>query len=162
MNICNRVSDKNCTTFDIVYLEGRANYRFLFGEPEFITRSSRQRATAFYPANKTVVYLRWRANEYGTQTWRCFVVRTAKPDEAVTRISGVRPGASILLSTRGKTYTKRFLRYLDALKKRGYALENVPPSYWRHLHLRLHLNLEPHPLSDDHWAAGRIKQVIFS
>ncbi len=155
-------AEKYCTAFDINYVEGRANFRLLFGEPDRINHKNRSRSIAVFSQNSTVGYLRWRANEYGTQVWRCFVVGTVAAGERATRIPGVKPGARVLLSTRGKTYTKRFLGRLDALKKRNHALEHVPDAYWRHLHLRLYLNLDPHPLTANQWAAGRLKHTIHS
>lgn len=151
-----------CTAFDIFYIEGRTNYRVLFGAPDRMLRVDRHRSVAVFSQGKTVGYLRWRANEYGTQVWRCFVARTVAAGDETTRIPGVKPGAHVLLATSGKTYTKRFLRHFDALKKRGKALEDVPDAYWRHLHLRVYLNLDPHPLTDKQWAAGRVKHAIRS
>ncbi|MEL7491983.1 MAG: DUF2840 domain-containing protein [Pseudomonadota bacterium] len=150
------------TAFDIFYVDGRVNYRLLFGAPDRTIRMDRSRSIALFAQNKTVGYLRWRANEYGTQVWRCFVVRTVAAGDEVTHIPGVKPAAHILLSTRGKTYTKRFLGRLDGLKKRNHALEHVPDAYWRHLHLRVYLNLDPHPLTDNQWATGRVKHTIRS
>ncbi|NNE40793.1 MAG: DUF2840 domain-containing protein [Marinicaulis sp.] len=156
MNILTRF-EKKLSAFEVLYIEERANYRLLFGCPDNIRRINRQRSIAMFPPNRVAGYLRWRANEFGTQVWRCFVVRTASPGDAVTRIHGVNPGATLLLSTRGKTFSKRFLTHLDVLKKREMLLEHIPDSYWRQLQLRLHLNLDPHPLSDDQWSAGRAK-----
>ena len=148
------------TAFEIFYLDGQANYRLLFGAPDRAMRIDRSRSIAMFSSRRTVGYLRWRANEYGTQVWRCFVVRTVAPGEIATRLPGVKPAAEILLSTRGKTYSKRFLGYLDALSKHRPPLEFVSDSYWRHLRLRLHLNMAPHELSDGQWSAGVVKRAI--
>lgn len=152
--------DVTRSVFEIYYLEGWANYRILFGVPDDVMRIDRKRLLGVFSPNKTVGYLRWRANEFGTQTWRCFIVKTADVGAPVTRIPGVTPGANILLSTRGNTYTKRFLKYFDALSKQQRPLEFVPDAYWRQLHLRLHLNMAAHDLNEDQWSAGAVKYAV--
>ncbi len=150
-------SGEDLTAVETLYLDGRATYRVLFGKTFGRKRLSRERNIFLFNPRKAIGYLRWRANEYGTQSWRCFVVRTLNAGDRGTIIPGVKPCAEILLATRGATYTKRFLKSLDRLKQQDGALETIPYAYWRHLHLRLHLNLPPHELSPAQWACGAVK-----
>lgn len=139
-------TDALLTAFSITHLEGRVNYRLLFGAPDKVIRINRARSIAVFRPQRNLGYLRWRANEYGTQVWRGFVVKTGSADEDMTKIPGVSPGVRLILSTRGKTYTKRFLGFLDTLKINATELEFISESYWRHLHLSIQLNRAPHDL----------------
>jgi len=122
----------------------------------------RHRSVALYKPYRSVGYLRWRANEYGTQSWRCAVVKTISDGQSGTRFPGIKPASEVLLSTRGATYTKRFLKLYDRLKARSTPLEMISPAYWRHLHLRLHLNMDPHDFDADQHCSNALRMGVFS
>ena len=151
-------SVKHLTAFEIFYLKGRLNYRLLFPAPAFRRRIDRERSLVYFPPNTIVGYGRWRANEYGTQIWRCFVLRTLAPNNPGVRIPGVSPGVEILLSTRGAKSSKRFLAFIDSLKKKRRVRENFSASYWRQVHLALQANREPHKHGIETWAAASVKR----
>ena len=154
-------SEHNLTRLQVFYLEGRANYRLLFGQPALTKRVSRSQSFAFFEPGRMIGYLRWRANEFGTQSWRCFVLRTMKEGEHGVKIPGILPGAEPLLTTRGKTYSKRFLKKFDALRRVNQPLENLSPAYWRHLHVRIHLNIASHDPSEAQWRDFSFKSGAF-
>lgn len=148
------------TAFEVHYLRDRVNYRVLFPAPALRRRIDRERSAAYFPSNTIVGYGRWRANEYGTQIWRCFVLKTLAPNNPAVRIPGVSPGAEILLSTRGVKRSKRFLAFIDSLKKKGRAPEHFSASYWRQMHLELQVNREPDTRGSEQRVAASVKREV--
>lgn len=139
-------SKRNLTAALIVYRQKTINHRLRFGEPVMEARLDWRRKLVGFTPGSTFGYVRWRANQFGTQDWRLFVLHTARQG-VITSIPGVLPGADILLATRGTTRTKRALSALDALEHAGNALETITPAYWRHLSNRLATAVEPHGFS---------------
>src|SRR3546814_15286420 len=73
----------------------------------------------------------WAANAYGTVAWTLMVMQAATPLDAVQRISGVVPGARLLLRVDGKRQVKTVLAIIDAVEVGGSAPVIVSPAYWR-------------------------------
>jgi len=151
-------TEDNLTAVYIHHRKNRINHRLRFGEPHSEARLGwHSRLASFKPA-QIFGYIRWSANEYGTQDWRLFVCKAGGfhsqnlglgggntgHHNRLTRIPGVLPGAHILLKTQGKARVKRALVYIDAIEKETGELSLVTESYWRHLHNRLEVNQPPH------------------
>src|SRR3546814_9448208 len=79
----------------------------------------------------------WAANAYGTVAWTLMVMQAATPLDAVQRISGVVPGARLLLRVDGKRQVKTVLALIDAVEVGGIAPVTVSPAYWRTVANRL-------------------------
>ena len=137
---------RDLTAVQIVYRQKRINHRIRFGTPVCEARLDWRRKIVAFSPGSVFGYIRWRANKFGTQDWRLFVLR-AVGDGALTTMPGVMPGADILLATRGVTRTKRALIALNALENNTATLTNVSPSYWRHLHNRLAVSMDAHEFS---------------
>ncbi len=137
---------RNLTSVQIVYRQKRINHRIRFGAPIAEARLDWRRKLIAFSPGSVFGYIRWRADKFGTQDWRLFVLR-AVDDGALTTIPGVMPGADILLATRGVTRTKRALIALDALENDAAALANISSAYWRHLHNRLAVGMDAHEFS---------------
>lgn len=114
------------------YRKNRRNYRLLFGQPEREIRRGWQRKLAIFLPEQVLGYERWEANSYGTQGWDITVCRTVKSG-SVTRISGILPGAKLLLKVQGTTKSKRFLECLDGIKALEIAPETVSDRQWMEL-----------------------------
>ncbi len=137
---------RNLTAVLIVYLKNRINHRLRFGIPILESRLDWRRKASAFTAGATFGYIRWRANRYGTQDWRFFVIQTVA-DGPITAVPGVIPGGVLLLATRGRTRTARALSVVDALEKEAGNLENISPAYWRHLANRLAVGMGAHGIS---------------
>ena len=127
----------------IVYRKNRTNHRLLFGEPISEIRLGWHRKLVVFKPGQIFGYERWRADQYGTQDWRFFVLQ-ATISGSTTSVPGVFPGAEILLATRGKTRTQRALALLDVLAIGPGALAAVTPNYWRQVHNAIEIGSEPH------------------
>ena len=137
---------RNLTAVQIVYRKNRINHRLRFGAPLMAARLDWRRNLVAFAPGSVFGYIRWRANRFGTQDWRLFVLRTIERG-ALATVPGVIPGADILLATRGTTRTQRALGILDELEQGGGGLSQVTDAYWRHLHNRLAVSLDPHEFS---------------
>lgn len=122
----------------------RGNDRLLFGRPTKSLSVSKEREDLCFKPLQVFGFVRWRADQYGTQTWRVVVAQAGRPGERLTRIPVVDPGAHLLLHAFGKTKAKRALRVIDWLCE-AHVLHEIAPAYWRHVHLQISKNKEPEP-----------------
>ena len=136
--------DDHLTRVDLAFYPDTVNDWLRFGAPWRLEHLDRRRSRAWFRPHATFSYVRWRANEYGTQSWRCFVLQAAAPAEIATRVPGVHPGAHVLVNVSGVTYSKRLLSLFDDLEIIVNDLSDVSPAYWRQAQLRVPLKLEPH------------------
>ena len=135
------------------------NHRLLFGSPDATPKSRLVNTAHRFKQGQIFGFVRWRGDEYGTQTWRVIVAQAGCAGERLTRIPGIQPGAHLLLHAFGKTRAKRALRVIDLLSE-AHVLHEIAPAYWRHVHLQLSRNLEPEPYDPDAFAAlARAKAV---
>lgn len=118
------------TLVQLHFVKGMINHRLRFGRPDTLTKLDKYRSVASFKSGSLFGYIRWRANEYGTQDWRVYVLK-AQSYGYISVASGVTPAVKILLSAQGKPAAQRCLRALDDLEKEaGGNLETVPESYW--------------------------------
>ncbi len=108
-----------------------------FGAPAAQQDLDRRRSLALFKPGRLFGYVRWRANEHGTQDWRFTVVQTAEPSPLLSRIEGVTPGGEVLLLATGNAKVKRALLQIDALEAAGFEPADVSPAYYRHVHNRI-------------------------
>ena len=154
-------AEDGLTAVYIRYRKSRINHRLRFGEPHSEIRLGWSSRLASFKPNDVFGYIRWSANEFGTQDWRLFVCKAGGlhsqnvglgdgntgHHNRLTRIPGVMPGAHLLLKTQGRARVKRALSYIDRLEKEPGDLSLITESYWRHLHNRLEVNQLPHDFS---------------
>ena len=100
-------------------------------------RIDRRRAVASFAPDAVFGYVRWRANGFGTELWRAYVLRSGAPGQALHTIPGVAPGADILVSISGANPVKRLLALIDEMKAAGLAPDAPPQAYWRVVQNRL-------------------------
>lgn len=117
----------------IAYRKNRLNHRIIFGEPASTVRLGWRRKLEIFEPGQIFAYERWRANSYGTQDWRFYVLK-ALSCGTMTRVPGVTPGGEVLFAMRGSTRTKRALKLLTAIKRDGADPARLSPHEWRGLH----------------------------
>ena len=132
------------TAIELVYIEARVNCWLRFGEIAERIIVDRSRMLAFIEAGEIFAYIRWFANEYGTQHWSAYVVKAGAAGDRLTRIPGVHPGGECLATFKGAILAKRFLAHADALEGQEVDLATLSENYWRQCHLRLPLRMAPH------------------
>ena len=150
------------TRVEILYLPDSINYWLPFGTPRHWQEPDRRRALAYFAAGQVFGYVRWEANEYGTQSWRSWVLQAGGSGARLHRVPGVRPGAEILLDTRGKVRVKRTFEAIDELSAAGFDPEDVAPSYFNLLHVRIHTRHPLRPYTDAQHRVQTTRKELFS
>lgn len=125
------------TRVEIAFYPEHLNCWLRFGAPDRSEDWDRRRSLAFFKPGRVFGYVRWRANEYGTQEWRFTIVRTAEPSLLLSRIPGIRPGGDVLLLAAGNAKVKRALLQIDVLEADSFDPAEVSPAYYRHVHNRI-------------------------
>lgn len=122
---------------EIAFYPEHLNHWLRFGEPDEQQDLDRRRSLAYFRPGRVFGYVRWHANEYGTQDWRLTIVQSAEPSRFLSRIEGVHPGGEVLLLAIGNTKVKRTLLQIDALEAKRFEPTDVSPAYYRHVHNRI-------------------------
>ena len=98
--------------------------------PDKTLQLDKYRQLAAFGPNKTLGYIRWRANEYGTQDWRLYIIHTDKRGLR-TLIPGVSPAVRLCCFINGPKAMKQALKAIDRVEQQvSGGLEILPPSYW--------------------------------
>lgn len=148
------------TRVELAFYPEHLNYWLRFGKPVDRIELDKRRSLAVFEPSQVFGYVRWSANEFGTQEWRLTILEAQEPHIMLSRVPGVSPGVDVLLLVKGKGPVKRCLKVLDKLEADGFALEDVSPNYYRHMHVRLSANRKIRSYSDDqHKAHLAAKQV---
>jgi hypothetical protein len=137
------------TAIELAFYPEYLNYWLRFGVPDQRVILDKRRSLALFKPGKLFGYVRWIANEYGTQDWRFVVSKVDFESQNLNSVEGVRPGCNVLLFTVGIIKVKRVLAQIDLLEKTGFDPCEVSGSYYRHLHNRLFVGLSVRPYSVD-------------
>ena len=125
------------TWVEIAFYPEHLNHWLRFGVPQEHHDLDRRRSLALFKSGQVFGYVRWQANEYGTQAWRFTIVRSAEPSSMLSRIQGINPGGEVLLLATGNAKVKRALLQIDVLETAGFEPSDVSPAYYRHVHNRV-------------------------
>jgi hypothetical protein len=151
---------KHFTQVQIAFYPEHLNHWLRFGAPDESHDLDRRRSLAFFKPGRIFGYVRWRANEYGTQEWCFTIIRTKEPSRFLSRIEGVTPGGEVLLLATGNTKVKRALLQIDMLEADGFDPAEVSPAYYRHVHNRIAAGRPIRPYSyEQHVAHLAVQRV---
>ncbi len=129
----NCYGSKNVTNLTVIqchFVRGVLNHRLRFGKPEKTVKLDKYRKLACFKPEEILGYIRWRANEYGTQDWRFFILKT-QTTGLLTRVPGVSPAVKVLAAFNGTQSVKRALRAFDDVEKSATdPIETLPDAYW--------------------------------
>jgi len=125
------------TRVEIAFYPEHLNYWLRFGEPDEEHDLDRRRSLAFFKPGRVFGYVRWWANEYGTQDWRFTIIRSGEPSRFLSRIEGVYPCGEVLLFAAGNAKVKQALMQIDTLETDGFEPTDVSCAYYLHVHNRI-------------------------
>jgi hypothetical protein len=124
------------------FVEGRHNYRLLFGRPETsrtaLARPGHTARLSHFPAGARFALDLWSRNAYGTVRWRCFICEAVRPGEEAERVPFVTPAARVLLSSKGAAQSRLVLAWLAGLTEQGVDPLVCPADLFLAAHFRLH------------------------
>jgi len=115
----------------LAFVEHRVNVWLRFGRPVRETTLDRWRRVATFESNVVCCRVKWIGNDYGTALWQLMVLQAPTPFDGAQRISGVTPGARILLRADGEQQVKVVLEVIDAIEALGIDPAAVAFTYWR-------------------------------
>ncbi len=128
-----RNSPEDCLTeVETLYVEGKLNYRLLFGHPvkvvekEFTYAERTRRAVYFCPGDIFAIDL-WQRNDYGTSAWAVYVLQAAAPGEIAFPVPQVKPAVKVLLEAVGVERARQALQLIAEIEERTDPT-TLPPS----------------------------------
>lgn len=148
------------TRVALIFVPEKRNVWLRFGRPAHETIVDTQRRTAEFNAGSVFCRVRWEANAYGTTLWQLAVVQAAASGEAQQRITGIVPGATLLLHVGTAEKVQTTLRLIDAIEATHIDAADVAPSYWRMVHNRLASRLEASPYTADRHAVYLLRRPL--
>lgn len=124
----------------IRFERGRVNDRLRFGSPARIEFVDRARGFAYFSAGKVLGYVRWRANEYGTQHWSLIVAKVMRPaaEEAADRYEK-------LAHFQGAIRTEKALKLVDEIEENDFDPAEISPNWWIVTGNRMNVRLPARP-----------------
>jgi hypothetical protein len=125
------------TRATVLFVDGKVNDRVRFGRAASTRIIDRRCRVELFAAGSLFGYVQWRANRFGTELWRLWVLRAGGPGDRLETVPGIAPGAHILVSLAGQARVARALELIDAIEARGLDPASVPESYWRIVQNRL-------------------------
>ena len=93
------------------------NYYVRFGNPQYRETVTKYEAYEYFSSGAIFGYIRWEAGQYGTTSWRFFVLCAGDPNTQICKVPGITPGAEVLLKYPGKPVFSAFSMSLTALNK---------------------------------------------
>ena len=112
------------------YVRERINHRLRFGEPDRTLQLDKYRKLAAFKPEKRFGYIRWRANAFGTQDWRFYILKS-QTEGPLTCVPGVSPGVKLLAAFIGTQSVRRALKAFDQLEKDALEPpEMLPDGFW--------------------------------
>lgn len=120
----------------------RRNHRVLFGVADRSVRLDWQRSIVAFRPEQIFGYERWDANKYGTQSWTIDILKSARPDQQISRVRGVKPGAVVLASLRGGVKCRAVLNIIDKLESTG-DIARLGNTEWRLIGSEIQDGLRP-------------------
>lgn len=121
----------------LAFVERRVNVWLRFGTPMRRIVLDRWRSVAVFAPGALCCRVKWIGNDYGTALWQLMVLQAPRPLEEAQRVSGVLPGARILLRADGETPVKSVLEVIDAVEALGIDPCVAAATYWRTVGNRL-------------------------
>jgi hypothetical protein len=129
-----RVAVRALTQVREEFIEGRHNYRLLFGRPQFtrtvLLREGYGAKLNYLPSGSRFAH--------GTVRWRCFICEAVRPADEAECVPYVAPAARILLSTKGAAQSRLFLAWLAGIVEEGIDPLTCPADFFLAAHFRLH------------------------
>lgn len=148
------------TRVSLIFIPDRVNIWLRFGHPVAEHLQDGQRRFADFAPGALLCRIEWQANRYGTTRWVLRVLQTASAGETAQVVTGVQPGAQILLRVSSQQRVIQVLGLIDDLEAQGHDPSHVPPDYWRTVHNRLAAHMPPPAYTPERHAAFCAREAV--
>ncbi len=150
----------SCTRVALVFIAQRLNAYLRFGHPTRTRVIDARRRVAEFDTGAIFCRVLWRANEYGTIGWELAVLQAGARDEVVQRVTGIVPGAVLLLRAEGGRNVQALLRMIDAIEAQRIDPADVSARYWQSMNNRLAANMAMSAYTADRHGAGALASTL--
>ena len=144
----------------LAFIEHRVNVWLRFGRPAREIVLDRWRRVAVFMPGAVCCRIKWLGNDFGTALWQLMVLQAPTSLDDAQRVSGVQPGARILLRADGEDRVKAVLAAVDAIEQSDIDPCAVAPVYWRMVGNRLVARLPLPAYTRERHAAHLAREVL--
>lgn len=148
------------TEVELLHVEGRVERWIRFGHPAGERVLDRYRRVLGFAPGAVFAFVRWAANDYGSAVSRIDVLRAVDPQDAISTVPFVTPGAEILLRLSGWPKVAQVLAAADQVEALGIAAEDACPDHWRHVGNRIVAGQPPRAYALDRHRAWLLRRRI--
>ena len=144
----------------LAFVAQRVNVYLRFGLPAREIVLDRWRRVAVFMPGSVCCRIKWLGNDFGTALWQLMVLQAPTLLDDAQRISGVTPGARILLRADGEPRVKAVLAAVDAIEAAGIDPCTVATVYWRMVGNRLAARLPLPAYTSERHAAYLAREAL--
>ncbi|KPU96161.1 transposase [Variovorax paradoxus] len=144
----------------LAFVAQHVNVYLRFGRPAREIVLDRWRRVAVFMPGAICCRIKWLGDDFGTALWQLMVLQAPTPLSGVQRVSGVSPGARILLRADGEPRVKTVLAAIDAIEAAGLDPCAVAPVYWRMVGNRLAARLPLPAYTPERHAAHLAREAL--
>jgi hypothetical protein len=148
------------THVELVWIKKRIENYIHFGHVVAKQTIDRSRRVVSFGSGSVFAFVRWTANDFGTIASRIDILRAVARGRRCSTLAYVRPGADILLTTKGWPNVEKVLKVIDQIEALGIDAADVSPDYWRHVHSRLATREAPRPYTRQRHEAWLLRRRI--
>ncbi len=159
---CNKKPSRSqaCTRVALIFIPERINVWLRFGHPVSDRIVDRVRRVQEFAPRALFCRVRWEANRYGTVLWQLVVLQANAGGDPIEHVTGVLPGATILLEAAGSPQVQRALQVIDSIEALSLDPATVSPAYWRTVHQRLSARAVIPPYTRERHAAQQFRRSL--
>ena len=148
------------TRVALVFMAQRINAYLRFGDPVHLRIIDERRRVAEFAPGAIFCRILWQANDFGTTRWELAVMQAMHRGEPMQHVTGVVPGARLLLQAEGGRNVQAVLRLIDAIEAQRIDPADVAPRYWQAMNNRLWANIEMAVYGSDRHAAHVARRAM--
>jgi hypothetical protein len=148
------------THVELSRLKGRIEQWIRFGRYAKEQVIDRQHRVVSFAPDSIFAFVRWTANDYGTEVSHIDILRAVRPGERYLTVPFVRPGGESLLRLAGWAQVEKVLQAIDTVEALGINPAEAAPEHWRHVHNRLSVGERPRPYTRTRHQAWLRRQKV--
>lgn len=148
------------TRVHLHYGRDKFNYYIRFGTPKYRDEYNAREAYEYYVPGAIFGYIRWKTNDYGTESWHFFVLLSGDKSGNICSVPGIAPGAEVLVQVYGKTRVQRLFKIIDDIEHADIDPSDVAPCYWVQTNARIHSSLASLPYTPEQHHAWLLERAV--
>lgn len=121
----------------LAFLEHRVHVWLPFGRPVNTVFLDRRRSVATFEPGLLCCCVRWFGGDNRPAVWTAVVLRAPTLGDAMQRLTGVTPGAQVLLRADGERAVKSVLGLIEEMQADGFDPCTTSAAYWQVVGTRL-------------------------